>query len=86
MALYGERKVIGKTAGGTTIRKYVGDAFKPRPDLRTGPKSRKHFPLAQRVQFCIRAGRCINDGKAGKCGDACIRYSGFKAKKGREEA
>jgi hypothetical protein len=81
MALYGEHKVLERTKSGTLVRKYVGNAFKPRPELRVSPKSRKHFPLCQRSGFCIRAGHCANDGRSGVCGDACIRYSGWKEKK-----
>ena len=80
MPLYGHRTDLGTTAGGTKVRKYTDNPFKPRPHMHANPKSRKHFPIAQDVQFCIRAGRCVNDGTA-KCGDACLRYSGWEEKR-----
>jgi len=72
----GKRREMGRTSGGTfRVRRYTGDPFMPRPYLREGPKSRRQYPVRG---FCIRAGRCRNDGKRGKCGDACISYSGWK--------
>ena len=51
--------------------KYKGDAFKPRPELRVDPKSRRHHPVCQAAEFCIRKSRCKN---ATKC-DECFKYS-----------
>lgn len=62
------------------LRKYKGDPFRPRPKLRIGPKSRRHFPVAQSTGFCIRRARtehqpgCVN---AAKC-DQCFRFSLWK--------
>jgi hypothetical protein len=66
---------------GYKVRTYKGNPFKPRPHLRVSPKSRRHHPISGGT-FCIRAGRCKNDGKAGVCGDSCVRYSGWDPLKG----
>lgn len=58
------------------VRKYRGNPFRPRPELRVASKSRRHFPVGQAVGFCIRNSRCQNNWNC----DACFKFSQWKEK------
>lgn len=50
----------------TKTNKYKRDPFRPQPDLRIDPKSRRHHPIMGGT-FCIRASKCVNSGKCDQC-------------------
>ena len=54
----------------TRTNKYKSDPFRPQPDLRIAPKSRRHHPITQprgQDNFCIRRPKCVNGGKCDQC-------------------
>ena len=75
---------------GYTLRtnKYKQDAFRPQPDLRVSPKSRRHHPVLAGTDYCPRRNkrnkqnrvvkRCARSPM--KC-DVCFAYNQFKEKK-----
>ena len=72
----------------TRTNKYKRDPFRPQPDLRINPKSRRHHPVTADSDFCTRRymrdennrliKRCLNSPR--KC-DLCFRFSQEKLKK-----
>jgi hypothetical protein len=58
-----------------TVRKnkYRGNPFRPQPQLRTDPKSRRQHKMPD---WCIRESRCKN---AGRC-DECVGFSLWEEK------
>jgi hypothetical protein len=44
------------------------------------PKSRRHYPVAQAAEFCIRRSKCRNGRKLKTQCAGCIRYSNFAPK------
>jgi hypothetical protein len=61
-----------KAAYRTRINKYKRDPMRPQPRLRERPKSRRHHPITQDAQFCIRKWkdgkiRCKNHRRCKDC-------------------
>ena len=64
------------TKGYTTrMNKYKKDPFRPQPQLRVEPKSRRHHPVSQ-GQYCPRQSRCAHRRRCHRC----FQYGEFKEK------
>jgi len=73
------KKKKEKPAYKTRINKYKRDPFRPQPDLRIRPKSRRHHPVGEKADedFCLRKFkrnkkgqlvlRCANSRKCAGC-------------------
>jgi hypothetical protein len=75
-------------SNGYTTRRYKGrDPFRPQPELRVSPKSRRHHPITQDAEFCIRK---YKDGKIvcknwRRCNECFPAYKLWEPAKKKEE-